>query len=561
MFVTTESDNKRIWGVPRRRAVWIGVLAVIVALGLALAFVDLLIAKPLRAWGEKTMNSQLKGYTVRLDRWDTHVWRFAMELRGLTIVQNAHPEVPVADIGALEFSISWRALLRLRLLGDLTIQQPKLRIDLAQLQQEAKSDVKLEDRGWQSAIQAIYPLKLQELRIHEGSLSYASADPEALPLRLTKLEFSAKDLRNVQSKKGAYPSPVRVEALLFETGTIRFDGAADFLAKPNAAFKGDLRIERVPLERLGTLAKVVQLRMKGGVLSAHGSVESSAESQTVHLQDVLLEGWKADYVTSVATKAAETKHAQAVAKAAKKVDNAPKMLLLVDRFRIVGSEVGFVNLTSNPHYRLFFSGFDLEMDNLSNQSSRGNGTFKASGDFMGSGRTEVHGGFRPDDKGADFDIQVEMRDTRLASLNDLLQAYAGFDVDRGRFSLFTEIAVKDQRITGYIKPLISDLRVFGNAKDHDKGFLQQGWERIVDGIAHLLKNDDRREVATVVRLSGKVSDPQANNFRVALGLVRNGFFDAILPGFLNQVEPQDRVDKSRPSPEPKPRPRENKTAP
>lgn len=539
------SPRRRIWGIPVRRAVWIVVLALIATLGLALVFADALLEKPLRTRGVKAMNANLKGYTVRLERWDTHLWRFAMELRGLTIVQNAHPKVPVADIEALEFRISWRALLRLRLLGELTIQQPQLRIDLSQLQEEAKSEVKLEDKGWQEAIQAIYPLNLQEIRIHDGSLLYASADPEALPLRLTKLEFQAQDLRNVESKKGTLPSPVHVEALLFETGTLWFEGAADFLAVPNTAMKGEIRIERVPLERLGTLAKIVQLRMKGGVLSARGSVETTSASQTVHLKDVLLEDWSADYVTSDATKVAETKHAQAVAEAAKKVDNAPKLLLLVDRFRIAHSEVGFVNKTSTPHYRLFFSGFDLEMANLSNQSSQGVGTFKANGDFMGSGRTQIHGGFRPDGKGADFDIHMEMRDAKLASLNDLLQAYAGFDVDRGRFSLFTEIAVKDQQIKGYIKPLIRDLHVFGNAKDHDKGFLEQGWERIVDVIGHLLKNEDRKEVATVIQITGKVSDPQSNNFRVALGLIRNGFIDAILPGFLKQANIGGAVGKSR----------------
>ena len=543
--MTPDTPRNLLWGMPRRRVVWIVVLGVIAALGLALAFVDVIIAKPLRAWGEKTMNSQLKGYTVKLERWDTHLWRFAMELKGLTIVQNAHPAVPVADIEALEFSISWRELLRLRILGDLTIQRPQLRIDLVQLQEEAKSDVKLEDRGWQGAIQSIYPLKLQQVRIHDGSLLYASADPEALPLRLTKLEFSARDLRNVRSKEGTLPSPVYVEALLFESGTLRFEGAADFLAKPNAAVKGDFRIARVPLDRLGTLAMVVQLRMKGGVLSAHGSFESTPLMQKVHLRDVLLDGWKADYVTSEATKAAETKHVEAVAKAAEKVDNAPKLLLLVDRFRITRSEVGFVNVTSTPDYRLFLSGLNLEMDNLSNQSTQGVGTFKATGDFMGSGRTMIRGGYRPDSGGADFDIDVEMRDAELASLNDLLQASAGFDVDRGTFSLFTEIAVKDRMITGYVKPMIKDLHVFGNAKDHDKGFLRQGWERIVDGIANLLENDERKEVATVIRLSGKVSDPQSNNFRVALGLLRNGFIEALLPGFLKAEEPATPVVKSR----------------
>jgi len=542
--LTVKSPWKTIRTILVRGKVWFIVLGVLAGLATLVLSADALLDKPLRAWGERTMNAHLKGYTVRLARWDTHIWRLAMELRGLTIVQNAHPKSPVADFGSLDFTISWRALLHLRLLGDLVIEGPHLRIDLAQLQEQAKSEVKLKDRGWQGAIEAIYPLKLENVKIHDGSLLYASADPEALPLRMTKLEFAAQDLRNVQSKRGAFPSPVHMEALLFETGALWFDGAADFLADSGAAIKGRIRIDRVPLDRLGSIAKVVQLRMKGGVLSAHGSVESSSGADTVHLQDVLLENWKADYVTSEATKVAEKKHVQVVAKAAKKADNAPKMLLRIDRFRISRSEVGFVNQTSDPHYRLFFTSFDLEMENLSNQTSLGVAKYQASGDFMGSGHTQIHGGVRPDGKGADFDVHLEMRDAQLASLNDLLLAYTGVDVEHGRFSLFTEINVKNQVITGYIKPLVSDLRVYGDHKDHHKGYLQQGWEHILDGIAYLLKNSDRGEIATVARLTGKVTDPQANNFRVAVGLVRNAFFEAILPGFLAQAGKQGAVDKS-----------------
>ena len=44
-------------------------------------------------------------------------------------------------------------------------------------------------------------------------------------------------------------------------------------------------------------------------------------------------------------------------------------------------------------------------------------------------------------------------------------------------------------------------------------------------------------IIVLARLSGRVSDPQANNFRVAMGLIRNGFFEAILPGFLAKSKP------------------------
>lgn len=538
--------------LPVKGRKWAIALMVLLGLGLAVGLADILLDRPLRDWAERTMNAQLKGYTVKITRFNTHLWRLAMELDGLTLVQNSHPESPVADIGALKFSVVWRELLRLRLVGDLTIQQPNLRINLIQLQEEARSDTSLKERGWQDAVEAIYPLKLDEVKVTDGSLLYLSVEPSAKPLRLTKLHLTAHDVRNIRSQKGTFPSPVHLEAVLFDSGKLWFDGAADFLAKPNASIKGEAKIEHVPLDRLDPLTQSVQLRTKGGLLSAYGSVEYTSQSTEAILRDVRIDGLKSDYVTSEATKTVERQHGKAVVKAAKRVSNAPRMLLRIDRFRIAQGELGFINQASAPQYRLFISNLDLDMDNLSNQATEGEARFEAKGAFMGSGRTRVRGGFRPDGKGADFDIHMQMEDTQLASLNNLLRAYAGFDVSEGLFSLFTEITVKDQRITGYIKPLVRNLKVYDKRQDQGKGFFKRLYERVVQGLANLLRNRSRKELATVAQLSGRVTDPQASNLQVVLGLIRNGFFDAILPGFLEQVRWGSKKDPVRPAgPSPK----------
>lgn len=540
---------RRSWlhRLPLKGRKWVIALMVLLGLGLAVGFADILLDRPLRDWAERTMNAQLKGYTVKITRFNTHLWRLAMEVEGLTLVQNSHPESPVADIGALKFSVVWRQLLRLRLVGDLTIQQPNLRINLAQLQEEARSDISLKERGWQDAVEAIYPLKLDEVKVTDGSLLYLSVEPSAKPIRLTKLYLTAHDVRNIRSEKGTFPSPVHLEAVLFDTGKLWFDGAADFLAKPNASIKGEAKIEHVPLDRLDPLTQNVQLRTKGGLLSAHGSVEYTPQRTEAILQDVRIDGLKSDYVTSEATKTVERQHGKAVVKAAKRVSNAPRMLLRIDRFRIAQGELGFINQASAPQYRLFISDLDLEMDNLSNQFTEGEARFEAKGAFMGSGRTRMQGGFRPDDKGADFDIHMQMEDTQLSSLNNLLRAYAKFDVSEGLFSLFTEITVKDQRITGYIKPLVRNLKVYDKRQDQGKGFFKRLYEHVVQGLANLLRNRSRKELATVAQLSGRVTDPQASNLQVVLGLIRNGFFDAILPGFLEQVRGGSKRDPVQPA--------------
>jgi hypothetical protein len=73
-------------------------------------------------------------------------------------------------------------------------------------------------------------------------------------------------------------------------------------------------------------------------------------------------------------------------------------------------------------------------------------------------------------------------------MNDILRAYGKFDVAAGQFSLYSQLAVRNDRIAGYVKPLFSDVRAFDPEQDRDKGFLRRLYERIVGGVSKILKN-------------------------------------------------------------------------
>ena len=62
------------------------------------------------------------------------------------------------------------------------------------------------------------------------------------------------------------------------------------------------------------------------------------------------------------------------------------------------------------------------------------------------------------------------------------------------------------------------------------------YEKIAGGLSHLLENQPRDEVATVVNLSGTVEDPDTSLWEVAGRLVKNAFIEAILPGFDREFE-------------------------
>jgi hypothetical protein len=180
---------------------------------------------------------------------------------------------------------------------------------------------------------------------------------------------------------------------------------------------------------------------------------------------------------------------------------------------------------------VFLADTHAELQNVSNQLREGTARITLTGRFMGTGATQVRGAFRPEHPAPDFDLHIRVEGTQLKTLNPLLRAYGKFDVTKGRFSVFSEINVKDRAIQGYVKPLLNNLQVYEPHQDKEKGFLQKLWEAIVGGASEVLENEPRQEVATKVDLAGKVEAPRTHTWEAVVRLIQNAFFEAILPGF------------------------------
>jgi hypothetical protein len=112
----------------------------------------------------------------------------------------------------------------------------------------------------------------------------------------------------------------------------------------------------------------------------------------------------------------------------------------------------------------------------------------------------------------------------------LLRARGGFDVNRGELSIYSQIDVGKGRIGGYVKPLFSNVDVYDRKQDAGKGPLRQLYEGLVGGAAVILENRHHEDIATVADVSGPIDDPNSSTIKIVLGLVRNAFFKAILPG-------------------------------
>lgn len=517
-----------------RRRWWIWLLGGITGLIMVTTAAAFLIDEPLRRYVEHQLNTHLKGYTVRLGRLDLHPWRFSVDLYNVTIVQDANPKPPIVFVPRLRAGVHGRALLSAHLVSDVLVESPKVHIDVKQLREEAADDIPLQARGWQEALQAVTPLKVNILRVVDAEVTYMDEAPSE-PLRLSKLMLRAENIRNVQSQAGEYPSPLQMEAVIFDAGKLWLDGHADFLAVPHAALKSQLGLEGVDLAYVKPLARHYNIVLRGGTLSGTGGIEYTPTHKVAHLQTAILHGLQCDYIYFGPDPKGRPEKVKRVAHAAQEVSNHPSLILRADKVSLLDSELGFVNKAANPDYRLFLTDVEVHVTNFSNQLADGVMVVKISGKFMGSGQTVVGATFRPETDGPDFALAASIENTDMQTMNPILRAHGKFDVVHGFFSVYTELRVQNGTVRGYAKPLFKEMDVYDPHQDRDKNLFQKIYEGLIGGVSQVLENVPRQEVATKVDISGRLEDPQASTWQVLVNLMQNAIFKAILPGFESGV--------------------------
>ncbi len=509
----------------------------------ALALLVLLVASRfdeyLRRTLEAKINQWLQGYSVSVGRAHLSPFGLSLTLERLLIRQNAHPKPPVADLPRLTASVEWREVLRGHLVANAAFERPRVHVNLPQLRQEDRDRIDIQDRGWQQALESIYPLKFNLVEVREGDLVYIDVDPER-PLHISRWNFRAANIRNIRSADRVYPSPIHSDGVIFGTGRGVLDGHADFLAEPYPGFQAVYRVENVPLDRLRPIVDRANLKLSGGILSSRGDFEYGPRHRDVHVADVTVRKLHLDYVHSPATAAAEERRGRQVAEAARNPQ--PEVPVRIDRFAIVDGRVGLVSWAKDRRFRVFVDDADFEVTNLSSGFRQGPAKANLTGNFMGSGHAVGSATFRDDRKGPDFNLALVIEDASLPSINDLLRAYGKLDVTAGTFSVYTEVQVRNGRITGYLKPLFKDIDVYSSKQDKEKPVLKKIYEKIVGGLSHLLENQPRDQVATVADLSGTLEDPNTDTWQIFVRLVSNAFIKAILPGFEREYE---KVRKKR----------------
>lgn len=133
-----------------------------------------------------------------------------------------------------------------------------------------------------------------------------------------------------------------------------------------------------------------------------------------------------------------------------------------------------------------------------------------------------------------FDMNAELKNTNLVLLNDFFQAYANLDVNKGTFGMYAEVAAKQGAFTGYVKPIVQGLDVYG-PEDKKDNIFRKIWEGLAGGASEVLENQPKDQFATKIPFEGRLDDPKANLWVTITNVLQNAFINALQPSIDNDI--------------------------
>jgi uncharacterized protein DUF748 len=523
------SQKKRPWWI-RALILTSGIIGLILLLlGVTSFFID----ESLRAYIETNLNKNLKGYRVELETVDFHPLGFSIDFENLTLRQEANPEPPLLIIPIWSASIQWTQLFKMEIVSDHLIKNAKVEFLLAQVEKEVKDTTDVKDKGWQEALYALYPLTINTFRIEDSAISYREQADDP-PLELTNLQLKVENIQNIRSQDGEYPTGIHVEGSIHQSGFVSISGKANFLAQPFPGVSVDFDVNNVQLKPFISLSSLLNMEIHSGTLNGRGHVEYAPWTNMVQIAMLEIENPHINYVEKhsqkKAQKASQDSKSQDGGDSKKSQD---PFKVAIESASVKNGEFGYKSQTTNPPYRIFFNQVDLLITGVGAPKITQKGKLKLSGKFMGKGKTSIDGGFRPEVKHPDFDVKLKIDKTDMTTLNDVFKAYGGLDVKSGKFSLISELHTDDGRVQGYIKPFFDQPVIYDLSQDKTDNIFQQLYESVVGGVASLLENAPRDEVATKTDITGDMENIHIGTWQLIWNLFKNAFVDAMTPAFEN----------------------------
>jgi hypothetical protein len=180
------------------------------------------------------LKDHVEGYTGHIDDFDLSLYRGAYQMQDF-VLQKVEGKIPVPFMSAkeIDFSIAWRPLFRGHVVGRVTLD--KFKLNFVNANSKANTQTGLEGKGWQEAVDKMFPLEIEELAAQDSEIHFRDFEKKPpIDIFLNDASLLVTNLTNTKNEKKELVSDYSLFAKVQKEGDLRVKGGVSILEKPLA---------------------------------------------------------------------------------------------------------------------------------------------------------------------------------------------------------------------------------------------------------------------------------------------------------------------------------------
>jgi hypothetical protein len=184
---------------------------------------------------------------------DVALWRGAYSIEEVRIVKTTgNVPVPLFASQRVDFSLQWDALLRGKLVGEMSVDRPELNFVDGEDEAEDQTGA---GGPWLEIIDELFPFRINRARVRDGSIHFrAFATEPPVDVYLSELSASVENLTNIHDEVTPLVATVSADALAMDHARFEYEMKLDpFSYRPT--FELAVRLLGLDVTKLNALTR------------------------------------------------------------------------------------------------------------------------------------------------------------------------------------------------------------------------------------------------------------------------------------------------------------------
>ena len=215
----------------------------------------------------------------------------------------------------------------------------------------------------------------------------------------------------------------------------------------------------------------------------------------------------------------------------------------INRMEVHGGKVSYIDYTATPNVNIFVDDIQAKITNLRNVEDRETALpsdLLIAGSSIGGGTLDVDSKMNILQEVPDFDVNMSLSEADITALNDYAKEFAAIDFQSGTIGIFGELAAANGNVTGYVKPVATNLSLV-DIDDGDSNPFNLIWESLASVVLEIFENQPADQFALRMPIEGNIDDPDRDVWSAIISIFKNAFAGAFTKSDDGTIEFNDAL--------------------